>query len=109
MDDNPYQSPRDASESLPANDKTQNDRSHRFILGMAVFQLPLFLLWNTLICGCHFHYEATFVIAFPIGYGFYPFFFYRTRKERFVGYLTMIISCFMLYFEFSNNLRFKLR
>jgi hypothetical protein len=113
MEDNPYQSPLNPSECPPSGDpqgnKSPRERYRLYIFGIVAFQFPLFLLSSAGICGCHFHPLATITAAFPILFGFYPFFIYHTKKERVIGYLTMGISCFWLYLEFMSNLRFALR
>jgi hypothetical protein len=85
---------------------TPSDRSDGWIRVTLVVQLLSFFLYPAFICGCHFFVEAIPVSAIPIIWGFYPYFFYRTKREHLVGYANGALSVFWMYLAWDSNLQF---
>jgi hypothetical protein len=92
--------------NLPPLDR---DRWSQFLTWTIAINVGCLLLFSALICGCHFHVEALVVALIPFLWGFYPYFFYRSRGEHIVGYLAVSLSMLWLIPEFENNSQFWIR
>lgn len=97
----------------PANNPEQaaspGDRSGRWIQLTIIIQILSFFLYPAFICGCHYHAEAIPAGAVPIVWGFYAFLCYRTKRERWIGYINGALSIFWLFFSWESNLQFLFR
>jgi hypothetical protein len=82
------------------------DRGACWLRFSVLFQVVFFMLHSAALCGCHFNPFAAALSIVPIGWGFYPFFCYRTRYERVVGYIAGALSIFWLYFAWDSNIQF---
>jgi len=58
------------------------------------------------ICGCHFHLSAAIVGMIPMILAGYTIFFWRTRNERIVGYINLLLSVGWFYLQVDSNLKF---
>lgn len=100
------------SETQPAQPNVrppQEDRWVSFLLLTLLIDFVCYFVHAATICGCHFHPEAVPFSIIPIAWGFYPFFFWRTGRERAVGYLAIALSALMFYWAFQDNLLFAIR
>jgi hypothetical protein len=89
----------------PAESQT-TDRSALFVRLSLLIYIASFFIYPMFICGCHFHFDG-FLASLPaIGWGFYPYFAYRGRRERVIGYIAMALSLFALYVALESNIQF---
>ncbi len=89
--------------------ETPTDRSKRWVQVTAGVHLLSFLLYPAFICGCSFHAEAIPASAVPTIWGFYAYFFYRTKRERWIGYVNGTLSIVWILFAWDSNLKFAFR
>lgn len=85
------------------------DRWVRWVKITTAVQVVFLFFYPGFICGCHFHAIAVPLGIVPVGWGFYPFFCYRTRREHVVGYVNGALSIFWLYFTWDSNIQFAFR
>src|SRR5262245_31433521 len=86
--------------------KGRAERWRRWLWTTAGVQFGSFFLYPMFICGCHFHSEAIRPSAVPILWGFYPYFFYRTKREHWIGYVNGALSVFWLFLAWESNIQF---
>ena len=82
------------------------DRSRVFLAATFFIYAASFILGPAFVCGCHFS-RVGLVVSIPaLVWGYFPFFFYRSPRERVVGYIALVLAIAWLYRVWQTNLRF---
>lgn len=67
------------------------------------------IVHSLLICGCHFSWFAVPVLIVPVSWAIYANCTCSDRRERFVGYVSIVMALLSFLFGFMSNLIFLVK
>jgi hypothetical protein len=81
------------------------DRWKPWARATAIVQVAFFFVYPAFITD-GFVFYAVPVGLVPVVWGFYTYFFYRTRREHLVGWVNGALSIFWLFIAWDSNIKF---
>jgi hypothetical protein len=85
------------------------DRWAPRLINTLLFHTLMLAIYSATICGCHFSFIGLIVAIIPTAWAGYSLFTYRTRGERIVAWINLVIGFGWLVLAWDSHIRFLFR